>query len=272
MIFLPSIIKARLETSQAIIPHDDIIVVTKRAFELHFIRMAIHMQKQELKQGIKDSIPIILGYLPLGFAFGVLANEVGMSIIQATMMSVLCFTGAGQYIAIGVMQAGGAIFTIILANVLVNLRYLLFSTSLVPYLKGQVPTAIGSLLSYGLTDETYAVAINRYQDHAPTASYMAGLNLSAHIGWITSTLLGAILGSYIGNTDSLGLDFALPAMYICLLVFMTKHTSDVIVALSSAFFCLLIGYLVPAAMGNMFNIIIATIIAASLGVLIHEQH
>jgi len=229
------------------------------------------MHKQELKQGIHDSIPIVLGYLPLGVAFGVLANEVGMSIIQATMMSVLCFTGAGQYIAIGIMQAGGAVFTIILANVLVNLRYLLFSTSLVPYLKGQVPTVTGSILSYGLTDETYAVAMNRYQKHVPTASYMAGLNISSHIGWISSTLLGAILGSYIGDTQRFGLGFALPAMYICLLVFMIKRKSDVFVALSSALFCLLIGYLVPSTMDNLLNIIVATIIAASLGVLLSER-
>lgn len=229
------------------------------------------MQKKELKRGINDSIPIILGYLPLGIAFGVLANDVGMSIIQATMMSVLCFTGAGQYIAIGVMQVGGAVFTIIVANALVNLRYLLFSTSLVPYLKGRVPTAIGSFLSYGLTDETYAVAINRYQEHPPTASYMAGLNISSHIGWITSTLLGAILGNFIGDTDRLGLNFTLPAMYICLLVFMVKRKSDAVVALSAAFFCLLIGYLAPSTMENMFNIIVATVIAATLGVLISER-
>lgn len=229
------------------------------------------MQNEELKQGIRDSIPIVLGYLPLGVAFGVLANQVGMSIIQATLMSVLCFTGAGQYIALGVMQVGGAVFTIIIANALVNLRYLLFSTSLVPYLKGQVPTGIGTLLSYGLTDETYAVAMNRYQNHPPTASYMAGLNLTSHLGWITSTLLGAILGSFIGNTDRLGLNFTLPAMYVCLLVFMINRKSDVIVALASALFCLLIGYLLPATMGNMFNLIIATIIAASLGVFISER-
>ncbi|MDD4803215.1 MAG: AzlC family ABC transporter permease [Syntrophomonas sp.] len=229
------------------------------------------MQNLELKQGIHDSIPIIMGYLPLGVAFGVLANEVGMTITQATIMSVLCFTGAGQYIAIGVMQAGGAVFTIILANVLVNLRYLLFSTSLVPFLKERVPTAIGSLLSYGLTDETYAVAMNRYQNHAPTASYMAGLNISSHLGWILSTLLGAILGSYIGNTDRLGLGFALPAMYICLLVFMIKRKSDLYVALTAALVCLLIGYLVPSTMSNLSNIILATIIAASLGVMISER-
>jgi 4-azaleucine resistance transporter AzlC len=229
------------------------------------------MQKQELRQGINDSIPIVLGYLPLGFAFGVLANEVGMSIIQATLMSVLCFTGAGQYVAIGIMQAGGAVFTIIMANILLNLRYLLFSTSLVPYLKGRVPTAIGSLLTYGLTDETYGVAMNRYQNHLPTASYIAALHLSSHFGWIASTLLGALMGSYIGNTDRLGLSFSLPAMYICLLVFMIKRKSDVFVALSSALLCLLIGYLAPSTMGNLFNIIVATIIAASLGMFINER-
>ncbi len=228
------------------------------------------MQKQELRQGVNDSIPIVLGYLPLGFAFGVLATEAGMSVTQAVMMSVLCFTGAGQYIALGIMQAGGAVLTIILANVLVNLRYLLFSASLVPYLKGRAPTAVASLLSYGLTDETYAVSMNRYQSHPPTVSYIAGLYLSSHSGWIGSTLLGAALGTHIAGSDRLGFDFALPAMFTCLLVFMTRSKADVFVALSAAFLCLLIGYLAPATMGNLFNIIIATVIAASLGMLLNE--
>jgi 4-azaleucine resistance transporter AzlC len=146
------------------------------------------IQQNELKQGIKEAIPIVLGYLPLGFAFGVLAIETGMSVAQATMMSVLCFTGAGQYIAIGIMQAGGAMITIIMANVLVNLRYLLFSTSTVPFLKDRVKPLTASLLSYGLTDETYAVAMNHYQDREATASYMAGLNLTSHLGWTPQIL------------------------------------------------------------------------------------
>lgn len=84
------------------------------------------MQKGELLEGIRDAFPIVLGYVPLGFAFGILASEAGMSIIQATAMSILCFTGAGQYIAIGVMQAGGAVATAVIANILVNMRYFLF--------------------------------------------------------------------------------------------------------------------------------------------------
>lgn len=225
----------------------------------------------ELREGIKDSLPVVLGYLPLGFAFGVLAVEAGMNFQQATAMSVLCFTGAGQYIAIGVMQAGGALITAILANLLVNQRYTLFATSMVPYVK-KLPTRWAAFLSYGLTDETYAVAMNRYRQREASLSYMAGLNLTAHISWISSTFLGALLGGMIGNTERFGLGFALPAMYICLLVLMVNKKSDAQVAIISAVLCLLIGFILPGSMQNMSNIIIATLAAASMGILLDERN
>ncbi|MEN6462977.1 MAG: AzlC family ABC transporter permease [Syntrophomonas sp.] len=229
------------------------------------------MQQEELLEGLRDSIPIVLGYLPLGFAFGVLASEVGMNTSQATLMSLFCFTGAGQYIAIGVMKAGGAVLTIIMANFLVSLRYFLFATSLVPHLKKKIPTPIATLLAYGTTDETYAVAINRYKDKEATASYMAGLNLFAHLGWVISTLLGAFCGTLITNTDKLGLGFALPAMYTCLLVFMVGKKSEAAVAIFTAIACLIIGCIYPSSMTNLSNIIIATLIGATLGVFINER-
>lgn len=229
------------------------------------------MQNKEFQKGISEAIPIILGYLPLGFAFGVLAREAGMSAAQAVAMSVLCFTGAGQYIAIGIMQAGGAVVTIILANILVNLRYLLFATSTVPFLKGRLRPLEASLLSYGLTDETYAVAMNHYQDHPATASYLAGLNITSHLGWISGTLLGAALGSFITDTNRLGLGFALPAMYIYLLVLMIRRRTDIWVAVFTAVICLVAGRLVPAMLDNLSNLIIATVIGATLGVIINGQ-
>jgi len=228
------------------------------------------MDRVELKTGAKDAIPVVLGYLPLGFAFGVLASQAGMTVLQATAMSILCFTGAGQYIALGVIQAQGAVITAIIANLLVNVRYFLFTTSMVPFLKNHVNPITASILSYGVTDETYAVSMNRYQTHPPTASYMAGLNLTAHMGWISSTLLGAVLGSMVTNTDRFGLAFALPAMYICLLVMLVNRKSDALIALVSAVLCLVIGYAWPWSMGNMFNMVIATVAAAALGVMIRE--
>lgn len=228
------------------------------------------MKKIELLEGMRDSIPIVLGYFPLGFAFGVLATQVGLSVFQAGLMSILCFTGAGQYIAIGVVQAGGAVITAIIANILINLRYFLFATSLVPHFKS-LPTFPTSLLSYGLTDETYAVAINRYQTRRATIAYMAGLNLTSHLGWIASTFIGAALGMLITDTDKYGFGFALPAMYTCLLVLMIARKSDVIAAVSAAAICIIIGFLVPASMINMANIIAATIIGATIGVLMHDR-
>lgn len=228
------------------------------------------MNKPELLAGMKDAIPIVLGYLPLGFAFGVLATEAGMSIMQATVMSVLCFTGAGQYIALGVMQVNGAVITAIIANLLINLRYFLFSTSLVPHLK-VVPTKIAAFLSYGLTDETYAVALNRYQNKQASGSYMAGLNLTSHLGWIGSTLLGALIGALITNTDVIGLGFALPAMYICLLVLLVTKRIEALVAIIAAILCLIIGYIYPTSMANLSNIIMATLIAATIGVMLNDK-
>ncbi|NLT20403.1 MAG: AzlC family ABC transporter permease [Syntrophomonadaceae bacterium] len=228
------------------------------------------MNRAEIITGIRDSIPIILGYLPLGFAFGVLATQAGMTIIQATVMSILCFTGAGQYIALGVMQAGGAVLTAIMANILVNLRYFLFATSMVPHLRNHVPIKWASILSYGLTDETYAVAMNHYRNHEASTSYMAALNLSSHFGWITSTLLGAFLGANIADTDRLGLGFALPAMYICLLILVINKRNDILAAVIAAVLCIVIGLIWPSTIHNMSNIIVASVVAATIGVLVNE--
>lgn len=228
------------------------------------------MNRKELLDGVRESFPVVLGYLPLGFTFGVLATQAGMTVVQATLMSLLCFTGAGQYIAVGVMQAGGAAMTAVVANILVNVRYFLFATSLVPHFR-KIKPWIAAGLSYGLTDETYAVAVNRYQNHEATASYMAGLNITSHVGWITSTVLGAVLGTMITNTDRFGLNFALPAMYTCLLIFVVAKKSDVVAAMAAIVISLLIGYFWPSTLANLSNIIFATIIAATLGVILGER-
>lgn len=229
------------------------------------------MDTVELTAGARDALPVVLGYLPLGFAFGVLASQAGMTIAQATAMSLLCFTGAGQYIALGVVQAQGAVLTAVVANLLVNVRYFLFSTSMVPLLKNRLHPLTAALLSYGITDETYAVAMNRYKSRAASASYMAGLNLTAHSGWIGSTLLGAWLGTAVTNTDPYGLAFALPAMYLCLLVLLVHGKKDVLVALASAAMCLGIGYVWPWSMSNLSNMVIATLLASTLGVVLHDS-
>ncbi|HOL16379.1 MAG TPA: AzlC family ABC transporter permease [Bacillota bacterium] len=226
------------------------------------------MIKHELQQGLRDSFPIVLGYLPLGFTFGVLARDSGLSLFQAVSMSALCFTGAGQFIAVGMFKAGGSLMAIVLTNLLVNLRYALFAASTVPYLKERIPSALAAALSYGLTDEVYAVSMNRYRTYPATASYLIALVASAHLGWIGSSLAGAILGNFITSTERLGMNFALPAMYISL---MMRRRSDIYAALAASLTALLVGHFIPSTMANNFNIIAATLIGATLGVIINER-
>ena len=230
----------------------------------------ILMSKQELYQGIKGAFPIVLGYLPLGFAFGVMARDAGLSLVQAVSMSALCLTGAGQFIAVGMSKAGGSLIAIILTNVLVNLRYALFAASTVPHYKERLSPAVATALSYGLTDEVYAVSMNRYRTHRATASYLAGLVFTAHLSWVGSTFLGAALGHFIDNTEQLGMNFALPAMYISLLVILVRRKSELYTALAAALIALLVGHFAPATMSTNFNIVAATLAGATLGVFFRD--
>jgi len=225
--------------------------------------------RDQLMTGIRQAIPVMLAYIPLGLAFGVLASEAGLSVAEITLMSALVFTGAGQYIAIGIIAAGGSALTIILANLLVNLRYFLFSTSLVPPLK-VLPTGAASALMLGLTDETYAVAAVHFRENPATIPYLAGLNVSSYLSWVGSSFLGASLGSIITNTEQLGLDFALPAMYTILLILVISERKHLLVAGASALVCLVVACLFPATLGNLSNIIIASLAAATLGVIIRQ--
>ncbi len=229
------------------------------------------MFKKELQQGLKDAFPIVLGYLPLGFAFGIMAGDAGLSVFQAVSMSALCLTGAGQFIAIGMFKAGGSIVAIILTNILVNLRYTLFAASTVPCLKNRIPPATATILSYGLTDEVYAVSMNRYRTHPATTSYLAALVFAAHLSWILSTLIGALAGTLVVDISKLGMNFILPAMYISLLILMIKKKSDLDPALAAALIALLVGHFVPSAMSNNFNIVAATFIGATLGVVLSHE-
>lgn len=224
------------------------------------------MKESTFFSGIREGFPIVFGYMPLGLAFGVLAVQSGLKPAEATAMSALAFTGAGQYIAIGILAAGGQHMAIVLANLLINLRYLLFSASLVPQMSG-LPVWLSSVLMLGLTDETYAVSVTHARNEKLTSQYLGGLNLTAYLAWVLSTLAGTLIGHMIGDTDRLGLNFALPAMYTILLILVASGKKHVLVAFIAAFTALALAYFFPAMLGNLSNIIVAAIAAATVGVL-----
>lgn len=223
------------------------------------------MLKNQYLLGIKSALPIVLGYIPIGFAFGVLANQAQLSIIETGLMSLMVYAGSAQFIGVSMIAAGSSVTAIVFTTFLVNLRHLLMGASLSPHLKSFNNLSLLGI-SFGITDETFGVASSYLKSKEATPQYMAGLHLTSHMSWILSSLLGASMGNLIGNAPALGLDFALPAMFIALLVMQLKDLKNIIVAIIAALTSILIFTTLP----DNWNVIIATIISATLGVMIES--
>lgn len=169
-------------------------------------------------KGVKDCVPTLLGYLSIGFAAGVVEKTAGLSIMEIALLSIFVYAGSAQFIAAGMIAMGSPVSAIIFTILFVNLRHFLLSAALSPYFRHLSlwkNVYVGSLL----TDETFGVAINQLSNKKfGSYKWMVGLNLTAYLNWIVANIAGGFFGNWIPNPEKFGLDFALPAMFIGLLV------------------------------------------------------
>jgi len=168
-------------------------------------------------QGVRQALPIVLGYIPVGFAYGVLAQKSGLSLFNAVAMSVIVFAGSAQLIGAGLLGAGAGPLTLIATTFVVNLRHLLMSAALAPKLRGWKRWQI-ALFGYELTDETFALHTMRMAGKQPPLAETFGVNVTAQLSWVFGSLVGYLAGGQIADVRPVGLDYALPAMFIALLV------------------------------------------------------
>ncbi|TCP52571.1 4-azaleucine resistance transporter AzlC [Tumebacillus sp. BK434] len=221
-------------------------------------------------QGVKDCIPTLLGYLSIGFAAGVLEKTAGLSILEIILLSVLLYAGSAQFIAAGMIAAGSSVTAILITIFFVNSRHLLLSAALSPYFRHLTPfknMLIGSLL----TDETFGVAIHEAaQRNRLHEKWMHGLNLTAYLNWIFANLAGAYFGQWITDPEKFGLDYALPAMFIGLLILAIagrkKVKLDVMVATCAVIIAVGVAVVYPGNAG----VIVATVIASTIGMVIEK--
>lgn len=174
----------------------------------------------EFAQGARDTVPLIVGAIPFGIIFGTLAQGSGFSFGGAIALSSILFAGSSQFIALGLMGAGTPLALIVLTTGVVNLRHLLYAVGLVPYVK-QLPPIWKLALGFWLTDETFLVAIRRYEaaDAAPHKHwYHLGSALAMYGNWQLATLLGLTVGQRIPNAAAWGLDFAMVATFIGMVI------------------------------------------------------
>ncbi len=217
-----------------------------------------------LTSAFRQALPIILGYVPVGFAYGVLAQKSGLSGMNTLLMSILVFAGSAQLIGVGLFAAGAAPLAIVATTFVVNLRHLLMSAALAPYLRHWSKTRL-ALFSYQMTDETFALHAGRFARGETGTGETYGINVIAQSAWVGGTVLGLAASTLITDIRPIGLDYALPAMFIALLLGQLKSRRHLAVAVIAG---LLSTALMLAGL-DQSHVLTATIIAATIGLGVH---
>lgn len=174
------------------------------------------MKKQEFLEGIKDGIPICLGYFSVSIAFGMTAVLNGVPLWAAVMISLTNLTSAGQVAGTNILIAGGAMAELALTTLIINIRYFLMSLSVSQKVSPKMRLWQRFAVSFGITDEIFAVSMQHKRDLS--AIYMAGLILTPLMGWVGGTFTGAIATSLMPPVLSDALGIALYAMFIAIII------------------------------------------------------
>lgn len=216
--------------------------------------------------GVRDSIPLVVGVIPFGITCGIMALTAGLTGGEALLMSMFVFAGAAQFIAITMLGAGiNGWGIIVVTTLLINLRHLLMGASLAPYII-RLPISLQALLSFGMVDETYAITMDRVQKKGYNASYQLGANVFFYSAWIVSTAVGVLLSGYISDPLAWGLDFAMPAIFLAMLIPRLVSPTAVVVC-GVAAVAAIIGVLY---LPGKWYIIIACLAATAVGGLMEE--
>ena len=220
------------------------------------------MNNDQFRGGMKAAFPIVLGYLPVGVAFGLLARNAGLTPSEVGLMSLLVYAGASQFLAIEMISKGMTWLPIMVATFFINLRHFLMSSNLSLYFRNTRFPLLG-FLSAQLTDESFAVAISNLPKVKNNPPYLFGLQTTSHLAWVIGSIGGALFGPFI-KISEYGLPFALPSLFICLLVFQLRNFRHfwimAVAGVSSLFFKW-------AFQGNWY-ILLAALLAGGLGVVV----
>ena len=174
--------------------------------------------------GLWASVPVVIGYVPAALAFGVAARGAGLGTTEALLMSLVVYSGASQFAIVGLVAAGVPWLVTAATALVLGIRHVIYGPSLAPHLRGLTPRR-SALAAFGLTDEVFAVAASSLPGRPAGLGWMLGLELGAYASWTLGSLLGVAAGAALVERLPIlapALSFALPALFVALLVPMLK--------------------------------------------------
>ena len=222
------------------------------------------MKRNEFINGIKDGIPICLGYFSVSMAFGIAAVKGGIPAWAATLTSLSNVTSAGQFAGINIMLALGSLIELAITTLIINMRYFLMSLSVSQKVDSSMKLWQRFLVSFGITDEIFAVSMRHIRPL--TAIYMAGLILTPVMGWTAGTAVGALATSVMPPSLSSAMGIALYGMFLALIIPPARENTKIMAAVLTAIGASLLFAYAPVLknISNGWSIIIITVLVSAL--------
>ena len=222
------------------------------------------MKRNEFINGIKDGIPICLGYFSVSMAFGIAAVQKGIPSWAAIFTSLTNVTSAGQFAGVNIMHALGTLIELAITTMIINMRYFLMSLSVSQKVDPSIKLWQRFLVSFGITDEIFAVSMRRQR--SLTAVYMAGLIITPVLGWTLGTAVGALATTVMPQALATAMGIALYGMFIAIVVPPARENGRVLIAVLMAIAGSLLFKYTPVlkTLSGGWTIIIITITVSSL--------
>lgn len=194
--------------------------------------------KPHFRDGLLASLPIVMGYAPIAFSFGVAATRAGFTAVEATALSLIIYAGASQFLALALLSSGAPVLVTAFTLIAMNLRHVLYGPSLMRGAGKDATTRHAWAWAWGLTDEVFGQALGSLaRGQKFSEPYMFGLGLGAYAAWVSGTVAGALAGA--GALDgwpalNAGLGFMLPALFLALLLSILSRRQLPVIAVAGA--------------------------------------
>lgn len=227
------------------------------------------LKSHQLRLGFVRTLPLALGAVPFGIAYGIIAIRAGLTVAETAMMSLVVFAGASQFMAVVMVQAGAGLPLIVASTFLVNLRHMVMALSVSPYLSEATPWW-QRLVAFVMTDESYVVSVTHYRDQEQEQGdprFMLGSGGAIYVFWFAATMVGALVGHSIADPLKWGLDFAMPAAFLTMLVPQIASRRIAVVVGVAALVATAAYVLVP----GKWYIVLAVVAATLTGVLLEVR-
>lgn len=219
---------------------------------------------ESFRKGMKDGVPIGLGYFAVSFTFGMMAVANGLSIWQAVLISLTNVTSAGQFAGLDIMVAGGSYWEMALTQLIINLRYCLMSFSLAQKFRRDESAVHRYIAAFGVTDEIFGVSAS--QPGKVSAFYNYGAMCVAIPGWVLGTLAGAVSGNILPDFMMSALGVAIYGMFLAIIIPPAKHNKAVLAVVAAAMLISTLFKVIPllSEISSGFVIIITTLTVAGM--------